>query len=58
MYTLLVTLVCVASPMEDTVDPNFYLEPRIELDGHLWRPILLQHHPECPCGEGVRELAE
>jgi len=33
----------------DTIDPNFYLEPRFEHEGHLWRPILMQHHPECPC---------
>jgi len=28
---------------------TFYLEPRFEWEGHLWRPIYLQHHPECPC---------
>ena len=28
---------------------EFYLEPRIEYDGHTWRPIMMQHHPECPC---------
>jgi hypothetical protein len=28
---------------------EFYCDPIIELDGHLWRPILLLHHPDCPC---------
>lgn len=28
---------------------EFYLEPRVEHNGHLWRPILMKHHPECPC---------
>jgi hypothetical protein len=31
------------------VDPRFYLKPRIEIDGHLYRIIMTQHHPECPC---------
>ena len=28
---------------------EFYLEPRIEFDGHLWRPLMMQHHPQCAC---------
>lgn len=36
----------------DMVDPNFYLEPRVEIDGHLYRIIMMQHHPHCPCRHG------
>jgi len=29
--------------------PEVYPDPTIEFDGHLWRPIMLQHHPDCKC---------
>lgn len=33
----------------DTIDPDFYLFPQVWIDGHMWRPILLEHHRDCPC---------
>jgi hypothetical protein len=36
-------------------DQQFYKTPVIELEGHLWRPILMEHHPDCPCLEGLRD---
>lgn len=31
------------------VDPDFYNEGLIEVDGHVHRIILTEHHESCPC---------
>jgi len=28
----------------------FYESNKIEFKGHIWWPVVLEHHPECPCG--------
>lgn len=56
LYILIVAYSCFSlylsaeyDPDFDMVDSNFYSEPRFEHEGHLWRPILMQHHEECHC---------
>lgn len=35
----------------DSLDPDFYMHPKVFvwIDGHMWAPVLLRHHPDCPC---------
>lgn len=49
---------CVANTVEsnpeDFIDEveimlNFYNNNYIEYEGHLWFPVMLEHHPKCPC---------
>lgn len=36
------SLYCDAKPMET---------PLVEWEGHLWKAIMLEHHPDCGCEE-------
>jgi len=49
MKYFLLTLMAVQSLSYASVDPEFYNRDLIEMNGHLWRPIMLYHHPKCPC---------
>lgn len=46
---IILLLIPMQPDQDGMIDPNFYLEPRFEYEGHLWRPILMEHHPECSC---------
>lgn len=37
------------SCQKDIIDRDFYLEPIIKWEQHYWIPVILRHHPECPC---------
>lgn len=32
-------------------DYSFYPQPSIWINGHMWRIILVTHHPDCTCHE-------
>ena len=33
------------------IDIDFYNKNLIEVDGHIWRIVMLYHHESCPCHE-------
>jgi hypothetical protein len=33
------------------VDPEFYHMRTLEVDGHIYNYVLIEHSPSCPCQE-------
>ena len=44
------------TPAEDL--PPFFPEILIHYEGHLWKPLILKHHPECPCQQMHQHMEE
>lgn len=39
-----------ASDADGLVDPNFY-KRSIEIEGHIYNYMIIEHSPECPCND-------
>ena len=51
MKTILLMMLTFVTYCYGSADPDFYDDDKflIEMEGHLWRPLVLLHSSLCPC---------